>query len=197
MPDSSAGANVDTAKKAALKKGPAGRALGIDELARAVVESNKNEFLKAARSRRFAFAIIKWMFLIVFLLGIGAFVAAVSVATDVTDNWARAGVAGVLALFSAALFAIVLFVKPLAALERNSVVSSFLTVVVNSYWTRLIYVDRVDDVDVYLESATAYTTSHLGALLDRQLLGSSKFMNLVRQAQDEAGQDPGAYTSPL
>ena len=53
------------------------------------------------------------------------------------------------------------------------------------------------DVDVYLEDATAYTVEHLGSLLDRQILGASRFMDLVRKAQDEASQDPGAYTTPL
>jgi hypothetical protein len=38
---------------------------------------------------------------------------------------------------------------------------------------------------------------HLGSLLDRQILGASRFMELVRRAQDEADQDPGAYSSPL
>jgi hypothetical protein len=90
-----------------------------------------------------------------------------------------------------------LYLRPLAALERNSVVNSFLSVVVNSYWTRLLYVKESSDIDVHLEDATAYTVEHLGALLDRQLLGASRYMDLVRRAQDEAGQEPGAYATPL
>ena len=95
------------------------------------------------------------------------------------------------------LFALLLYMRPLAALERNSVVQSFLTVVVNSYWTRLLYVKEAADIDVHLEDATAYTVEHLGALLDRQILGASRYMDLVRRAQDEADQDPGAYRSPI
>jgi hypothetical protein len=106
-------------------------------------------------------------------------------------------VVGGIALLAVLLFALLLYMRPLAALERNSVVTSFLTVVVNSYWTRLMYADDAKDVDVYLEDATAYTVEHLGSLLDRQILGSSRFMSLVRKAQDEAGQDPGAYSTPL
>ena len=45
--------------------------------------------------------------------------------------------------------------------------------------------------------ATAYTVEHLGSLLDRQIHGASRFMTLVRKAQDEASQDPGAYQAPL
>ena len=95
------------------------------------------------------------------------------------------------------LFALLMYMRPLAALERNSVVTSFLTVVVNSYWTRLLYADDAKEVDVYLEDATAYTVEHLGSLLDRQILGASRFMGLVRKAQDEANQDPGSYSAPL
>jgi hypothetical protein len=173
---------------------------GIEPFARAIIQSNKNDFLRAARSQRFAFATMKWMFLVVFLIALGAMITAIRIAADIPDegyNWAQAGVVGGIALLAVLLFALLLYMRPLAALERNSVVTSFLTVVVNSYWTRLMYADDAKDVDVYLEDATAYTVEHLGSLLDRQILGSSRFMSLVRKAQDEAGQDPGAYSTPL
>jgi hypothetical protein len=173
---------------------------GIEPFARAVIQSNQQEFLRAARSQRFAFATMKWLFLVVFLIALGAMIAAVRIAIDVPDggyNWAHAGVVAGVAGMSILLFALLLYMRPLAALERNSVVQSFLTVVVNSYWTRLLYVKEAADIDVHLEDATAYTVEHLGGLLDRQILGASRFMDLVRRAQDEADQDPGAYRSPL
>ncbi|MCB2224555.1 MAG: hypothetical protein KQH83_10345 [Actinobacteria bacterium] len=176
---------------------PAG---SIEPFARTVIQANKNDFLKAARSQRFAFATMKWLFLVVFLIALGAMVTAIRIATDIPDegyNWAQAGVAGAVAVMAVLLFALLLYMRPLAALERNSVVTSFLTVVVNSYWTRLLYADDAKDVDVYLEDATAYTVEHLGALLDRQILGASRFMGLVKRAQDDAKQDPGAYATPL
>jgi hypothetical protein len=173
---------------------------GIEPFARAVIQANQAEFLRAARGQRFAFATMKWLFLVVFLIALGAMIAAVRIATDVPDegyNWAHAGVVGGVALMAVLLFALLLYMRPLAALERNAVVNSFLSVVVNSYWTRLLYVNEAADIDVHLEDATAYTVEHLGALLDRQLLGASRYMDLVRKAQDEAGQDPGAYATPL
>ena len=172
----------------------------IEPFARMVIQANKDDFLKAARSQRFAFATMKWLFLVVFLIALGAMVTAIRIATDVPEegyNWAQAGVVGGVAVMAVLLFALLLYMRPLAALERNSVISSFLTVVVNSYWTRLLYADEAEDVDVYLEDATAYTVEHLGSLLDRQILGASRFMSLVRKAQDEAKQDPGAYQAPL
>ena len=69
--------------------------------------------------------------------------------------------------------------------------------VVNSYWTRLLYVKEAADIDVHLEDATAYTVEHLGALLDRQILGASKFMDVMRRSQDEANLDPNSYRSPI
>jgi hypothetical protein len=173
---------------------------GIEPFARAVIQANQAEFLRAARGQRFAFATMKWMFLVVFLIALGAMIAAVRLATDVPEegyDWAHAGVVGGVAVMAIVLFALLLYMRPLAALERNAVVNSFLSVVVNSYWTRLLYVNEAADVDVHLEDATAYTVEHLGALLDRQLLGASRYMDLVRRAQDEAGQEPGAYATPL
>ncbi len=172
----------------------------IEPFARMVIQANKNDYLKAARSQRFAFATMKWLFLVVFLIALGAMITAIRIATDIPEegyNWAQAGVVGGIAVMAVLLFALLLYMRPLAALERNSVVSSFLTVVVNSYWTRLLYADEAREVDVYLEDATAYTVEHLGSLLDRQILGASRFMGLVRKAQDQANQDPGAYSAPL
>ena len=172
----------------------------IEPFARAIIQSNKDDFLKAARSQRFAFATMKWLFLVVFLIALGAMITAIRLASDIPDegyNWAQAGVVGGIAIMAVLLFSLLLYMRPLAALERNSVVTSYLTVVVNSYWTRLMYADDAAEVDVYLEDATAYTVEHLGSLLDRQILGASRFMGLVRKAQDEANQDPGAYSAPL
>ncbi len=173
---------------------------GIEQFARAVIRSNQSDFLKAARGQRFAFATMKWMFLVLFLLALGVMIAAIRIAAEEPAagyDWAHAAVVAAIATMSIVLFALLLYMRPLAALERNSVVQSFLTVVVNSYWTRMLYVKESADIDVHLEDATAYTVEHLGALLDRQLLGASRFAELVRRAQDEADQDPGAYRSPL
>ncbi len=179
---------------------PAAEHPGIESFARSVIRSNQSDFLKAARGQRFAFATMKWMFLVVFLIALGAMIAAIRIAAEEPTggyDWAHAGVVTGVAAMAIVLFGLLLYMRPLAALERNSVVQSFLSVVVNSYWTRMLYVKEASDVDVHLEDATAYTVEHLGALLDRQLLGASRFMDLVRRAQDEADQDPGAYRSPV
>jgi len=180
---------------------PAASGFGsVESVAQAVLQANQREFVRAARGQRFAFAIMKWLFLVIFLLALGATIATIRIATDLPEggyNWAHAGVVGGVGVMAALLFLLLLYVRPLAALERNAVVQSFLTVVVNSYWTRLLYVKGAADIDVHLEDATAYTVQHLGALLDRQILGGSRYMDVVRRAQEGAGQDPGAYTSPL
>jgi ABC-type multidrug transport system fused ATPase/permease subunit len=173
---------------------------GIEALARSVIQSNQAEFARVARAQRFAFATMKWLFLVIFFIALGALIAAVRIASNPPAggyDWAHAGVVAAVGAMAILLFALLLYMRPLAALERNSVVQSFLTVVVNSYWSRLLYVKEAADIDVHLEDATAYTVEHLGALLDRQILGASRFMDLVRRAQDEADQDPGAYSSPI
>ena len=200
MADAKASKDEEITIPEPLRPPPVDLSDGIEPFARAVIQNNQQEFLRAARGQRFAFATMKWLFLVVFLIALGAMLAAVRIATDVPDggyNWAHAGVVGAVAAMSIILFALLLYMRPMAALERNSVVQSFLTVVVNSYWTRLLYVKEAADIDVHLEDATAYTVEHLGALLDRQILGASRFMDMVRRAQDESDQDHGSYRSPI
>ncbi len=176
------------------------QAAGIDSLARAVLRANQDEFLRAGRSRRFAFAVTKWMFLVVFLVAVGTAIAAIRIALNPPEgdyNWAHAGVVAGVGLMAALLFAVLLYMRPLAALERNSVVQSFLTVVVNSYWTRLLFVKELADAETHLEDATAYTVEHLRTLLDRQFLASGKLLEAVRRAEEDAGEDPNEYRAPL
>jgi hypothetical protein len=172
----------------------------VDALAREIITANRDDFATAARSHRFAFTTMKWVFLVVFLVALGAMIAAVRVAMAVPEDgfeWHRAGVVAALAGASLLLFAVLFYMRPLAALERNSTIQAFQTLVVNSYWTRMLYLERAEDPSQYLEEATAYATEHLGALLDRQLLGVTRYMDLVRRVQDEDGQEPDSYGSPL
>lgn len=179
---------------------PVDTAVTVDALAREIIAANRDEFAVAARSHRFAFTTVKWVFLIVFLVALGAMIAAVRVAMAVPETgfeWPRAGVVAALAGASILLFAVLFYIRPLAALERNSTIQAFQTLVVNSYWTRMLYLERADDAAAHLEEATAYATEHLGALLDRQLLGVTRYMDLVRRVQDEDGLEPDTYGSPL
>jgi hypothetical protein len=172
----------------------------VDALAREIITANRADFATAARSHRFAFTTMRWLFLVVFLVALGAMIAAVRVAMAVPETgfeWPRAGVVASLSGSSILLFAVLFYMRPLAALERNSTIQAFQTLVINSYWTRMLYLDRADDASRYLEEATAYATEHLGALLDRQLLGVTRYMDLVRRVQDEDGQEPDSYRSPL
>ncbi len=62
-----------------------------------MLQANQREFLRAARGQRFAFAIMKWLFLVIFLLALGAMIATIRLATDLPEgdyNWAHAGVVG-------------------------------------------------------------------------------------------------------
>lgn len=173
---------------------------GIEQLARTILEANQRDFLRAARGQRFAFATMKWLFLVIFAVALGAMLAAIRIASNPPDtgyDWAHAGTVAAVAVAAVILFTLLLYMRPMATLERNAVVASFLTVVVNSYWTRLLYLKEAADLDSHLEDATAYTVDHLGALLDRQLLGASRYAELVRRAQEEAGRDPTAYSTPL
>jgi len=175
-------------------------AANLHEMARAMIASNHAELLRAARGQRFSFITMKWMFLVIFLVALGAMIAAVRVATTVPATgfeWSQAGVVAALGAASILLFAVVLYMRPLATLERNSVVNAFLTVVINSYWSRMLYVDTAEDPAAFVDAVTAYTADHLGVLLDRQHLGASQYMDLVRESQDEEGLDPYAYGSPL
>jgi hypothetical protein len=161
------------------------------DTARALIAALHAEALRRARGERFAFAVLKWMYLVVFLVAAGAMVAAVRIATDVPATgyeWSQAGIAMVLGVASVGLFALLLFSKPLVALERHNVVQAYLTVVLSSYWTRVLAAQQRTgggDLDGQVEAAAAYAAEGLAALLDRQYLHGARYLGLVEWAREE------------
>lgn len=169
-------------------------------VAQGLLAANRAELERAAGSRRFAFATMKWLFLVVFLIALGSMIAAIRTAVSIPDTgleWSRAGVVAALGGASVVLFAVLLYMRPLAALERNAVIDAYLTVVISSYWARMLDASKADDPTAHIDAATTDAANQLGTLIDRQLLGVSRYMDLIRRAQDEDGQDPNEYMSPL
>ena len=76
MADAKASTDDEITIPEPLRPPPVDLSGGIEPLARAVIQSNQQEFLRAARGQRFAFATMKWLFLVVFLIALGAMIAA-------------------------------------------------------------------------------------------------------------------------
>lgn len=102
------------------------------------------------------------MYGLLFLLGIGLFIAAVYTgseeATVATWFFGGLGVVTFLTFFIS---------RPLAALEENLIIITRLGVIYNSYWTRLLYMQDNETIQADLEDATNDAIAELDKLTDK------------------------------
>jgi len=108
----------------------------IQQFARRVVEQNIQNLVGSAGFSRRSFTTVYLMYVIMFVVGVGAAVVAVIrgfIATTAPESVTSFAFAGL----TAASFFTLFLIRPLESIERDSIFSSWLTAAVNTYWTRL------------------------------------------------------------
>ncbi len=102
------------------------------------------------------------MYIVLFLIGAGGFVASVVLAVtrgiEFTALFAGMSVAAFLAFFIS---------HPLRALEQNLLFITWLGVIYNTYWTRLMYTSEASTVQQDLEAIEKTAITELNALVDK------------------------------
>jgi hypothetical protein len=109
--------------------------------------------------------------LLVFAVGLGAGVAAVVrgfLSDDAGEALATVGIAGL----SAASFFALFLTRPLQSLERNAIYAQWLAAAVNSYWTRLAYLQNLENVDADIEGITKDLVADLDRLARRHAVAT-------------------------
>lgn len=115
------------------------------------------------------------MYVLLFAVGLGAFVMAVilglrATSVDAAQANAMASVLGSSAIFGG--ITIVAFLtyflsRPLQALEENLQFITWLGIIYNTYWTRLAYIQKLETVQAELESATADAITKIIELMNK------------------------------
>ena len=154
----------------------AGRASAANEAARQFTETvlvQARENARAAmraleRGRR----LLVTVHLLVFLVGLGTAVAAV-VRGFMADGTAEALTTFGLAGLSAASFFALFLTRPLQSLERNAIYAQWLAAAVNSYWTRLAYLEDLARVDAGIEEITKDLVGDLDRLARRHAVATA------------------------
>lgn len=115
------------------------------------------------------------MYVLLFVVGFGAFVVSVILGLRATSVDAAQANAVTTILGSSAIFggiSVVAFLtyflsRPLQALEENLQFITWLGIIYNTYWTRLAYIQKLETVQAALESATADAISKIIELMNK------------------------------
>jgi hypothetical protein len=111
-----------------------------------------------------------WMYRILFAVGVLSFLTAAGLSI-----WFGQAVFGlVFGGLSAVAFLAYFISKPLASLERNLNLITWLGIVYNTYWTRLLYALDLSTVQQDLKSATRDAIKDIERLLDKQGNGEAQ-----------------------
>lgn len=102
------------------------------------------------------------MYVVMFLVGIGGFVASVAMAA--TSQFTFAALFGGMSVVSFLTFFVS---RPLRSLEKNLLFITWLGVIYNTYWTRLMYANDQKTVNRDLEAISKATIAHINELVDK------------------------------
>lgn len=165
----------------------------IRGFAETVVDENKKSALNSSHSIRRSYWTLYFMYSIMFTVGIVTAIVAIikgSTASSAVDTYSTLIFAGL----SAASFFTLFITRPLESLERNSIISSWLIAVTNTYWTALASFDDRDPDKAYdhLKKATDDLTKKLGILADKHATAMGKYSALAgpeakKEDQDDTG----------
>jgi len=109
------------------------------------------------------------------LFGLGTLAAIACLVKGIFTYDVGGGLAMIaLAGLSAAAFYALVVLRPLDSLQRHAIYSSWLTVVMNSYWTRLTHLSQSISTEAEVKRATDDLIGELTALLDKQTTLASK-----------------------
>lgn len=152
--------------------------LALREFAASVVKENTINVQNSSNYIRYSFWSLYVMYCLLFLIGLGTAICAVikGLQTNTTGEAIGALVIGGL---SAASFFSLFLARPLESLERNSIYASWLTMAVNTYWTRLLYFSKLETIDKDLENATDDLVKYLKTLADKHAVAIGKYPSLV------------------
>ncbi len=147
----------------ALPAPPAPREDGADP---AAIEMNKaiNEFSKKAlqdnatnlaRSMSFIDRAFSWLRTAYgVMLGVGLLALLATIVKGLTaDSVAEAGATAVLGGVSVGVLVSSLILKPTDSMERNAIFVPWMLLVLNTYWTRLVYMNDPETIDDQLQDA--------------------------------------------
>ena len=137
------------------------------------------------------------MYILLFVVGLGTAIAAI-VKGLIAQNAGDAIPSLIFAGLSAASFFTLFITRPLESLERNTIFSSWLTVIMNNYWTRLMYFKDPKTIDKDLQDATDKTDTELSSLADKYATAIGKYPALTgaTAGSDGGGNQPGGSNQP-
>lgn len=156
-------------------------------LAAAVLSEDVQTLARTTAYLRRSYRVVFLGYVAMLLFGLAAVIAAFARGLTATST-TQAVVAAVLAGMTVGIFAAFFVQRPSAALERNAIYMPWVSVVLTTFWTRLLYIDDPATLDQKLSRAAKEASDELSTIAMRYAQIDSRELAVAKEA---------AHTKPV
>jgi hypothetical protein len=150
-------------------------------LAAAVLEDDVQTLARTTAYLRRSYRVVFLGYVAMLLFGLAAVIAAFERGLTAA-NTTQAVVSGVLAGMTVGIFVAFFVQRPSAALERNAIYMPWVSVVLTTFWTRLLYLDDPATLDQKLGRAAKEASDELSTIAMRYAQIDSRELSVAKEA---------------
>jgi hypothetical protein len=159
----------------------------LRDLAAAILQDDVHTLARTTSYLRRSYRVVYLGYVAMMVFGVAAVVAAFVrglTATSMGQAVAAIGLAGL----TVGIFAAFFVQRPSAALERNAIFMPWVSIVLTTFWTRMLYLDDPATLDARLGHAAKEASDELSAIALRYAVIDGKELAVAKEA---------AHTHPL
>jgi len=150
-------------------------------LAAGVLQDDVQTLARTTAYLRRSYRVVFVSYVAMLVFGLGAVVAAFVkglTATTTAEAVSALGLAGL----TVGIFVAFFVQRPSAALERNAIFMPWVSIVLTTYWTRLLYLDDPKTLDERLGKAAKDASAELSAIAARYAAIDSRELSVAQEA---------------
>jgi hypothetical protein len=153
----------------------------LHALAAAVLREDVETLARTTDYLRRSYRVVFVGYVAMMIFGVGAIVAAFVkglTAASIGEAVASVGLAGL----TVGIFIAFFVQRPSAALERNAIFMPWVSIVLTTFWTRLLYLDDPETLDAKLGHAAKEASDELSAIAMRYAVIDGKELSVAKEA---------------
>ncbi len=153
----------------------------LRELAAAVLQDDVQTLARTTAYLRRSYRVVFIGYIAMMVFGVAATAAAFVKGLTATSMGQAAAAIG-LAGLTVGIFAAFFVQRPSAALERNAIFMPWVSIVLTTFWTRLLYLDDPATLDAKLGHAAKEASDELSAIALRYAVIDGKELSVAKEA---------------
>jgi hypothetical protein len=153
----------------------------LRELAAAVLQDDVQTLARTTAYLRRSYRVVFIGYIAMMVFGVAATAAAFVKGLTATSMGQAAAAIG-LAGLTVGIFAAFFVQRPSAALERNAIFMPWVSIVLTTFWTRLLYLDDPLTLDAKLGHAAKEASDELSAIALRYAVIDGKELSVAKEA---------------